>query len=104
MKLAIAQHVQSFEALDRQLAYATISDDPQNFQRGAARERTQELDACLASGVPCFLIVDKEESRGSAWRDMVIRICSADTNSTISTTSGRVTGGVRGSASSDWRL
>ncbi len=64
MKLAIAQHVQSFEALDRQLAYATISDDPQNFQRCAARERTQELDACLASGVPCFLIVDKEESRG----------------------------------------
>lgn len=63
MKLAIAQHVQSFEALDRQLAYEAISDDPEDYQRCIARERTLELEACRKSGVPYFFILETPDTR-----------------------------------------
>ena len=63
MKLAIAQHVQSFEALDRQLAYEAISDDPEDYQRCIARERTLELEACRKAGVPYFFILETQETR-----------------------------------------
>jgi hypothetical protein len=63
MMLAIAQYVSSFEALDRQIAYETISDDPENYHRCIARERTLEIEACRKAGVPCFLIVDTPGTR-----------------------------------------
>ncbi len=64
MTLAIAHHVHSFDALDRQLDYTAISDDPENYQRCIARERTLEIEICRVAGVPCFLILDTPETRG----------------------------------------
>jgi hypothetical protein len=64
MKIAIAQHVTSFESLDRQINYEAISDDPENYQRCIARERILEIEACRNSGVPHFLILDTPETRG----------------------------------------
>ncbi|OWK39486.1 ATP-grasp domain-containing protein [Fimbriiglobus ruber] len=63
MTLAIAQYVTSFEALDRQLAYESISDDPENYHRCVARERTLEIEACRQVGIPCFLILDTPETQ-----------------------------------------
>lgn len=63
MKLAIAHHITSFEALDRQFAFEKISDDPENYHRCVARERTQEIDTCHRMGIPCFLILDTQDTR-----------------------------------------
>ena len=58
MKVGIAQYVGSYAELDRQIDYTSISDDPENYHRCVARERTLELEACREMGVPCFLILD----------------------------------------------
>ncbi len=63
MKPAVAQYVGSFEALDRQLAYESISADPENYHRCVARERTLEIEVCREAGIPFFLILDTPETR-----------------------------------------
>ena len=62
-RLALAQHVGSLAALERQLAYEAISDDPEDYHRCIARERTLEIEACREMCVPCFFILDSEDSR-----------------------------------------
>jgi hypothetical protein len=60
--MTIAQHVVSFEALDRPLE--AISEDTENYHRCVARERRLEIEVCREMGVPCFLILDTPETRG----------------------------------------
>lgn len=61
--IAIAQHVHSFDKLDRMLAFEAFSDDPEHYDRCVARERANEIAICAEMGVPCFLILDGPRGR-----------------------------------------